>query len=171
MAKKVNTEDTELQEGVLSQDEERFCQLYVCGGHGYAGQLAKCFKEVYGEDYCDVLLEARSFVRRPQIMARIKELVIPMQSETEVMALKMQITETLRAVMEETSTNNYADKFGNPLSPAPLRAVSVNAAKALMEIYPVKHVHETKLKIEGSDGSVVFNVIVPDIPQQNGREE
>lgn len=42
-----------------------------------------------------------------------------------------------------------------------LRAVSVNAAKALMEIFPVKHKEESHLRIEGGDGNVIFNVIVP----------
>ncbi|GAB6013468.1 hypothetical protein [Viscerimonas tarda] len=62
--------------------------------------------------------------------------------------------------MEETATATFDDRFGTHLSPAPLRAVAVNAAKALMELYPVKHIHETRLRIEG-EGGVVFNVIVP----------
>lgn len=81
-------------------------------------------------------------------------------NEKETLALKLQLTETLKAIMEETATATFDDRFGTSLSPAPLRAVAVNAAKALMELYPVKHVHETKLRIEGA-GGVVFNVIVP----------
>ena len=73
--------------------------------------------------------------------------------------------------MEETSNNNYVDRFGNKLSPAPLRAVAVNAAKALMELYPVKHSHETKLRIEGSNAGIVFNVIVPGNTIQDGESE
>jgi hypothetical protein len=83
-------------------------------------------------------------------------------SETETLALKLQLTETLKAVMEETATAKFEDRFGASLSPAPLRAVAVNAAKALMELYPVKHIHEARLRIEGADGSVIFNVIVPE---------
>lgn len=63
--------------------------------------------------------------------------------------------------MSETSSAEYTDKFGVPLSPAPLRAVAVNAAKALMELYPIKCSQETKLRIDGGEGGVVFNVIVP----------
>ena len=44
-----------------------------------------------------------------------------------------------------------------------LRAVSVNAAKALMDIFPIKHKEENSLLIEGSNGNVLFNVIVPTI--------
>ena len=80
----------------------------------------------------------------------------------ETAAVKLQVTETLKAVMDETATSDYTDRFGVPLSPAPLRAVSVNAAKALMEIFPIKHKEENRLRIEGGDGNVIFNVIVPD---------
>jgi hypothetical protein len=92
-------------------------------------------------------------------------------TETEVLALKLQLTETLKAVMEETATARFEDKFGVSLSPAPLRAVSVNAAKALMELYPVKHVHEAKLRIEGADGSVIFNVVVPETKKETKDED
>ena len=61
--------------------------------------------------------------------------------------------------------------FGVPLSPAPLRAVSVNAAKALMDIFPIRHKEENRLRIEGSDGNVIFNVIVPQNPVKDGEAE
>lgn len=47
--------------------------------------------------------------------------------------------------MDETVTSDYTDHFGVPLSPTPLRAVSVNIAKALMEIFPIRHVNNTAL--------------------------
>lgn len=162
MAKKIeDKKPQEVERKALTPAQEQFCQLYVCGGVKYAGQLTKCFKEVFGEDHKDVILQARQLVREPPVMARIKELAADMANETESIAIKMQITETLRTILEETSNSNYSDRFGNLLSPAPLRAVAVNAAKALMELYPVKYAHETKLRIEGDNGGVVFNVIVP----------
>ncbi|MDR2883400.1 MAG: hypothetical protein LBU98_06465 [Alistipes sp.] len=174
MAKKIeHSEPQDVESQALTAERERFCQLYVCGGVSFAGQLAKCFKEVFGEDYRDVSIDARRLVREPLVMARIRELSAAMTSEVESIAVKMQITETLRSIMEETASDNFTDRFGSHLSPAPLRAVAVNAAKALMELYPIKHVHETKLKIEGSEGGVVFNVIVPDTKQNDdaGPEE
>lgn len=173
MTKKITDSKGEVSEqDALTADQEQFCQLYVCGGLNFAGQLSKCYKEVFGEDYRDVNIDARRLVREPLVMARIKELSTVMMNETESIAIKMQISETLRSVMEETATNNYTDRFGNKLSPAPLRAVAVNAAKALMELYPIKHVHETKFRIEGTDNGVVFNVIVPQISNDNdGAEE
>ena len=87
------------------------------------------------------------------------------------MAVKLQVTETLKAVMDETATADFTDRFGVPLSPAPLRAVSVNAAKALMDIFPIKHKEESRLRIEGGDGNVIFNVIVPTNPSQDEERE
>lgn len=169
MAKKIeHTEDSKRE---LTTAQEQFCQLYVCGGVKYAGQLVKCFKEVFGEDYKDTILQARQLVREPAIMARIKELAADMTNETESIALKLQITETLRTILEETASSSYSDRFGNLLSPAPLRAVAVNAAKALMELYPVKHAQETKLRIEGSDGNVIFNVVVPQAADDDEKED
>lgn len=169
--KGTNTQERQPEKEGLTTEQERFCQLYVCGGVKFAGQLVKSYKEVFGEDYQDVNLQARQLVREPAIMARIKELAADMANETESIAVKMQITETLRSIMEETSNNNYTDRFGNKLSPAPLRAVAVNAAKALMELYPVKHVHETKFRIEGNNEGIVFNVIVPGNQTQDGETE
>lgn len=162
MAKRIeNTGSQEVEGKPLTPAQEQFCQLYVCGGVQFAGKLNKCFKEVFGEDHKDGHLQARQLVREPAIMTRIKELAADMANETESIAIKLQITETLRTILEETSNSNYSDRFGNLLSPAPLRAVAVNAAKALMELYPVKYAHETKLRIEGDNSGVVFNVIVP----------
>ena len=92
-------------------------------------------------------------------------------SEKETLALKLQLTETLKAVMEETATAKFEDRFGTTLSSAPLMAVAVNTAKALMELYPVKHIHETRLRIEGANGSVIFNVVVPETKSTEENEE
>lgn len=145
----------------LTTKEEDFCMLYVYGDSEFAGQHIKCYAEVFGE--CNkIAVKSRKLLSKIPVQARIKELATLLQSETETIAVKLQIAETLKAVMDETSSAQFIDKFGVSLSPAPLRAVSVNAAKALMDLYPVKHIHETKLKFEGTNGGVVFNVIVPD---------
>lgn len=150
------------EDTTLTEQEEEFCQLYVNGGRQFAGLRDRCFKEVYGEDYRkNVSLCCRRLVAKVPVAARIRELAEALQCETENIAVKLQVAETLRAVMEEAASSNFTDKFGVSLSPAPLRAVAVNAAKALMELYPVKYAHETKLRIEGDNSGVVFNVIVP----------
>lgn len=159
------------KENILTEQEEQFCQLYVYGGVELAGQGEKCYKEVFGEEYRkNVGLCSRRLLNKPHISARIRELAESFQAETESIALKIQLTETLRKIMEETAHSTYSDRFDIPLSPAPLRAVSVNAAKALMELYPIKHAQENRLRIEGSDGNVIFNVIVPQATTNDEKE-
>lgn len=170
----INTEMTNepKTENILTEQEEQFCQLLVYGGKEYAGQCDKCYKEVFGEEFRKNIGQcSRRLFAKPHITARIRELSQVLQSETENIAIKLQVTETLRAIMEEAANANFSDRFEMPLSPAPLRAVSVNAAKALMELYPIKHTQESKLRIEGADGNVIFNVIVPQTAQVNVPEE
>lgn len=155
----------------LSDLEEQFCFLFVYGNHEFAGQHTKCYMEVFGEDSKNMSVKSHKLMKEPHILARIKELYTALQNETENIAIKLQVAETLKAVMEETSTAQFSDKFGVCLSPAPLRAVSVNAAKALMDLFPIKHVQESKLRIEGSDGNVIFNVIVPEIKTHDEQKE
>ncbi len=73
--------------------------------------------------------------------------------------------------MRETAKGEFLDKFGVPLSPAPLRAVSVNAAKALMEIYPIKHSTSEGAKDGSNGGNIIFNVVVPQTIQSDGEKE
>ena len=145
----------------LTVQEEKFCDLYVRGGVDYAGKQTKCFREVFGEEVDNAGAVSYRLVHDPRIRTRIKEMTSSAQYEAETLAVKLQVAETLKAVLEETASLEYTDRFGIPLSPAPLRAVAVNAAKALMELYPVKHASESRLKIENGQGGVIFNVIVP----------
>ena len=164
-------EDTQ-QNMELTAQEEAFCDLYVHGGMEFAGQILKCYREIFGGTASmRDSAQARSLLLQPRMMARVKEMISTEQYEMETAAVKLQVGETLKAVMAEAATQNYIDRFGAPLSPAPLRAVSVNAAKALMELYPIKHAQESRLRIEGSDGNIVFNVIVPQTAPAHAQEE
>lgn len=160
------------QEMAPTTQEEAFCDLYVNGGLEFAGQHLKCYREVFQDTTPgrDASL-ARSLLLQPRIMGRIKEMMDAEQYQMETLAVKLQVAETLKAVMNEAARENYLDRFGMPLSPAPLRAVSVNAAKALMDLYPIKHVQQSKLQIEGCDGNVIFNVIVPQAPADHAPQE
>lgn len=144
----------------LTSQEEDFCNLYVQGGVKFAGKHCQCYKEVFFTDDSTTSIASRKLLSQPHIQARVRELMEETQTDMETQAVKLQVTETLKAVMEETATGSFQDKWGMDLSPAPLRAVAVNAAKALMDLYPIKHSQETKLRIEG-EGGVIFNVIVP----------
>ena len=86
--------------------------------------------------------------------------------------LKALLTEKLLHIIDETSTAHYTDRRGTELSPAPLRSVAVQAAKAIMELHPIKVAQESKLELSGGDGSnggITFNVIVPQ--EKNNPEE
>lgn len=162
MSGKTNNIPENREEKTLSDEELQFCELYVNGGLEYAGRPKKCYVEVFGEKAAKNPHSAANYlIHKPHVLEHIKALLSSERFEMETMAVKLQVTETLKAVMDETATTDYTDRFGVPLSPAPLRAVSVNAAKALMEIFPIKHREENRLRIEGSDGNVIFNVIVP----------
>lgn len=139
------------------------------GGMKFAGKRTSCYREVFKDESPKAYATAYKVFSRPQVAARIKELLQEVDNETETIAMKLQITETLKAVMEETADASYTDKFGIKLSPAPLRSVSVNAARILMDIYPVKHSADSKGKNETSSG-VTFNVIVP-VPVQITKEK
>lgn len=160
------------EEKPLTERELQFCELYVNGGLEYAGRPGKCYREVFGEKAAkNPASTANYLMNKPHVLAYIRTLLSSERFEMETMAVKLQVTETLKAVMDETATSDYTDRFGVPLSPAPLRAVSVNAAKALMDIFPIKHKEENKLRIEGSDGNVIFNVIVPTNPPKDEQGE
>ena len=147
----------------LTKAESLFCDLYINGGREFAGQHCKCYREAFQDSGSGVSLKSRRLLGKPHISERIKKLSEQQQTDTEAIAVKLQVT--------ETSTAKYKDKWGMDLSPAPLRAVAVNAAKALMDLYPIKHAQEAKLKIEGGgDNGIIFNVIVPQ-KENNGEEE
>lgn len=172
MSEKTNNIQNNPEETQLTELEEKFCDLYVNGGVGFAGHLGKCYTEVFGEGASKRPgVSANYLIQKPHIYAHIKTLLSSERFEMETMAVKLQVTETLKAVMDETATTDYTDRFGVPLSPAPLRAVSVNAAKALMDIFPIKHKEENRLRIEGADGNVIFNVIVPTNPPKDEPKE
>lgn len=150
------------EDKILTEQELQFCELYVNGGLEYAGRPKKCYVDVFGEKAVKNPSTAANYLmNKPHVLAHIKALLSSERFEMETMAVKLQVTETLKAVMDETATTDYTDRFGVPVSPAPLRAVSVNAAKALMEIFPIRHKEENRLRIEGGDGGIIFNVVVP----------
>lgn len=155
----------------LNEKELAFCELFVDGDKEFAGQGAACYTEVYGV-VKHPHLAARRLFKKEHIAEHIKDLLASRTVETETIAVKLQVAETLKAVMAETAKGEYIDKFGVAVSPAPLRAVSVNAAKALMEIYPIKHSASEGNRNKENSGNITFNVIVPqNITVKNEEED
>lgn len=146
---------------ILSENEKLFCELFVNGTAPYAGNAAKCFAEVFKDKSINVGHKARTFINQPKIQSYVDEL--SEASVANAVSMKRYLTENLSRILDETSTATYYDRRGTALSPAPLRSVAVSAAKALMEMYPVREAQVSKVNIENGngEGGIVFNVIVP----------
>lgn len=148
----------------LTKDEILFCELYMNGTATYAGNAAKCYKEVFHDDSKTVRAKAKRLLAEPHIQEYLKQL--EELSVEEAQAMKRFLTANLMSIINETSTSSFIDRFGTKLSPAPLRSVAVSASKALMEMYPVKEAQRVNLETDG--GGIVFNVVVP---EQNKNEQ
>lgn len=144
----------------LTEEEKLFCQLFVSGTAPYAGNATKCYTDVFHESGINVGYRSRQLLKKPAVQAYILEL--EEMSEETASGLKRFLTQNLIKIIEETSSAQYCDRRGNPLSPAPLRSVSVQAAKALMDMYPLKEAQVNKINIEGGENGITFNVVVPD---------
>lgn len=145
----------------ITDQEKLFCELYVNGTAPYAGNAVKCYSEVFKEDGINIGNRAKGLLRTNRVRDYVKELE-GMEAE-EAVAMKRYLTQNLMSIVDECSTAQFYDRRGTALSPAPLRSVAVSAAKALMDIHPVKEAQVNKLNIEGAgEGGITFNVIVPD---------
>lgn len=148
---------------VISGDERDFCNLLVYGCEPFGGDPARCYQEIFHDKSNLALMHARELLNQPHI----KEYVEELRKNAGYMPeeVKDKIASKLMVIMDECSHGTYQDRRGTELSPAALRSVAVNAAKALMELFPVKVASESKLMIgdgeEGGKGGVVINVIAP----------
>ena len=138
----------------LTNSEEKFCLVYVCGPSPYNGNAQKTydlvFRNLTGQIYdhdedariarikeeVDTSILVRELMSRPDIHDRIVQL----QSKIVVDAatLRPRLTETLLKIADECSTLVVEDRFGNPMSPAALRSVAVNAITKLTDMYGIK---------------------------------
>jgi hypothetical protein len=151
----------------LTEQEEKFCLMFVNGLAHYCGNAGKCYHAVFEkpngkrkEDENSSFLGMK-LAHKENVKERIDEL-----NEFNAMtagAIRPRVTSTLLKIMDECSTDVYEDQAGNPLSPAALRSVAVNAGKVLNDMYGIKEDIAHKIQIEGADGSgITFNVIVPE---------
>ena len=156
MDKKIRVPET------LSQKERDFCELFVFGCDPYTGNARKCYEELFHVSSLTSLKDAQVLMARDDVYDYLTQL--KMIANYNSADMKARLTEKLLHIIDETSTAQYTDRRGTLLSPAPLRSVAVQAAKALMELHPVKVAQESKLELTGSDGNagITFNVIVPE---------
>lgn len=144
----------------LTDQDKEFCEKFVLGKAPFKGDVVLCYASVFNDKTERVYVTAYTYLHRDDIQEYVEQL-----RELEKVApddVKSKITQTLVKIMDETSTAIYTNRQGRAMSPAPLRAVGVQAAKALMDIHPIKVVHESKVELTGENGSgVVINVVAP----------
>lgn len=148
----------------LDTKEENFCLLLTGGVAPYAGNIAKCYEAAFGVKDKYSLHHGQQLMKRPDIKGRLAEL----EEDSAVRAtdMKKYLTSTYMKIIDECSSAEYSDRRGNPLSPAAMRSVAINAGKALAELYPIKEAQVSKVNIGAGEGdnapAITFNVIVPD---------
>ena len=152
----------------LSEKEQKFCLIYTAGPVPYIGNEVRCYQLVYNDSVHEPSRECEIEVslKAHELMARedIKEYIDSLSALNVVTAttLRPRLTQTLLKIADECATAEFSDKFGTAISPAALRAVSVNAIKTLTDMYGIKEDIAHKLMVEGANGEgIVFNLIAP----------
>lgn len=152
----------------LSDKEQKFCLIYTNGPAPYNGNEVRCWQLVFngsttlprGEEEVEIALDASKFMQRDDIKEYIDS--INALSIVNASTLRPRITQTLLKIMDECSTAQYEDRWGMKIQPAAMRAVAVNAASKLTDMYGIKEDIAHKIQIEGSDGDgITFNLIAP----------
>lgn len=153
----------------LTDQEVLFCDLYANGEAPYGGNAARCYQEVFNDRTRSVKSHATRMLARPEIQEYLKSLdELPYE---EAKYMKTFLRENLISIIQECSSAEYRDRKGTLQSPAALRSVAVNASKALMELYPVKEAHVSKINIDGAgEAGVTFNVIMPNQTKSDKEE-
>lgn len=153
----------------LTEQEITFCELYINGIAPYAGNAAKCYADVFQKTGNATRTDAARLLSEPRIQQYIADLET--LNAYDAKHKKEYIARHLENIIEETSTAQYHDRKGNNLSPAALRSVAVQAMKLYADLYPVKEAQVSKLAIEGGEGGVTFNLIVPQATTKNDEEQ
>lgn len=152
----------------LSESEKKFCLIYTNGPAPYVGNEVRSYQLIFnnstheptGEDEIEISLQAHEFMNREDVKDYIDKLSA--LSVVNAASLRPRLTQTLLKIMDECSVAKYTDKWGVELSPAALRAVAVNAADKLTNMYGIKEDIAHKIQLEGTDGEgITFNLIAP----------
>lgn len=158
----------------LTKQEQVFCELFVNGSGNEVGDAFLCYKKAYdtNSDY-KALRHGQELLLRPDIQEYINYLDCP----TEIAAfkerhMKRKITKKLMHIAEECADANYVDRRGNPISPAALRSVAVNAYKTIASINSLGNKVDDESASGGANGAsgITFNVIVPQDPSKASIE-
>lgn len=157
-----------MENTTLNETEQKFCLLYACGPAPYNGNDVRCYQLVFndsteppvGRQEIEIALKAHDFMERDDVKTYLDKLNA--LSIVNATTLRPRLTQTLLKIMDECSVAQFEDKWGTPLSPAALRAVAVNAADKLTQMYGIKEDIAHKISLEGADGEgITFNLIAP----------
>ena len=148
----------------LDDKEELFCELFINGGALFAGNAEKCYLEAFGTQEPHPAIRATHLLQRNEIQGYMN--VIDVDDPNEAHHLKKFLTANLMAIIEETSTGSFENRFGETQSPAPLRAVAVAASKTLADLHSLRKApydkdEDNREKGSNSNRGVTFNVVVP----------
>lgn len=164
-------------ETTLNETEQKFCLIYASGPAPYNGNEIRCYQLVFNDNTVaptgklevEIAIKAHDLLERPDIKDYIEKIrALKIVNAT---TLRPRLTETLLKISDECSTATFRDKWGTELSPAALRAVSVNAIKTLADIYGIKEDVAHTISVEGADGEgITFNLIAPQ-PAPKPEEE
>ena len=150
-----------MDENRLTDDEAKFCLLFVNGSDKVAGNARKCYQAIYPEvDDAVAQMKAREILAKESAKERIKE-------------LRPALTEKLMKIADECSDSLYINtKTGLPANPAAMRSVAVSAIKTLSDMYGIKEDVAHHISIGGDDngGDVIFNVIMPEKRDKKDEE-
>lgn len=159
-----------MDEYKLTDEEARFCLLFVNGSDKIAGNARRCYQAIYPEtDDAEAQMKAREILAKEVAKERIKELRnVELYSAD---SLRPMLTEKLMKIADECSESVYVNKAGNEIQPAGMRSVAVSAIKTLADMYGIKEdvAHHISIGGDENGGDVVFNVIVPE--KRDKKEE
>ena len=127
-----------MDENRLTDDEAKFCLLFVNGSDKVAGNARKCYQAIYPEvDDAVAQMKAREILAKESAKERIKELrSVELYSAD---SLRPALTEKLMKIADECSDSLYiSTKTGLPANPAAMRSVAVSAIKTLSDMYGIK---------------------------------
>ena len=179
-----------MEKSKLTALEGKFCLVYACGPSPYNGNAQKTFDLVFNNNTgllfdpdevesnarkdVEVAIQVRQLMLRDDIRERISQ--IQNDNLVDAATLKPRLTSMLLKIADECSTlmvwAKFVDQSGGTLSPAALRAVSVNAASKLIDMYGIKEDIAHKVMLEGADGDgITFNLIVPEINKDNSVDK
>ena len=161
-----------MDENRLTDDEAKFCLLFVNGSDKVAGNARKCYQAIYPEvDDAVAQLKAREILAKESTKETIKELrSVELYSAD---SLRPALTEKLMKIADECSDSLYiSTKTGLPANPAAMRSVAVSAIKTLSDMYGIKEDVAHHISIGGDDngGDVIFNVIMPEKRDKKDEE-